>query len=29
MADADLSMFASNLIATVNADIAYYENNGI
>ena len=29
MADANLSMFTSNLIATVNADIAYYENNGI
>ena len=25
MADADLSMFASNLIATVNADNADYE----
>ena len=29
MADADLSMFASNLIATVNADIADYEMKGI
>ena len=29
MADADMIMFASNLIATVNADNADYEKKGI